>query len=311
MGKRKNVVIEGKDLKPLLDVQVIDDNSTVIELYERDNNKSDKDEQNFIKVITSQCSPIKTVIETLNGLLPSANFCFTKKQITLKAINVNSSLVVNMELDAENFEEYDCQVDRHCIGIKLANFHKIINSIGSNNVLSLIVDKNDPNRLGIRVAVDEKDTIHNWRMNLLDTKPDEIEIIDINDYPVAISISSNYFQKICRDAGRHTTNFEISRGSNKQLILIFNSDNMQQETTVGTSKDNLTFLKNDQADEIIQGKYSLKDLITFSKCTSISDRAIIYMSNDLPLMIQYSVGNLGKIQLFMRQIVSNKNTSIN
>ena len=305
MGKRKKVVYDEDDLKELQKKKTpITDDSTVIELYESKNNKSLKDEQNFIKVITSQCSPIKTVVETLNGLLPSANFCFTKSQIILKAININNSLVVNMELEAENFEEYDCQVEKHCIGIKLANFHKIINSIGSNNVLSLIVDKNDPNRLGIRVAVNEKDTIHNWRMNLLDTKPDEIGIIDINNYPVVISISSNYFQKICRDAGRHTTDFEISRGSNEQLILIFNSDNMQQETTVGTSKENLTFLKNELPDEIIQGRYSLKDLITFSKCTSISDRAIIYMSNTLPLMIQYSVGNLGKIQLFMKQVVA-------
>jgi len=307
MGKRKNVVYEKEDLKKLLqdsETVVIDNDTTVIEKYDSTTNKTVKDDQTFIKVITSQCSPIKTVVETLNGLLPSANFCFTKKQIILRAINVSNTLVVNMELDAENFEEYNCHADNHRIGIKLANFHKIINSIGSNNVLSLIVDKNDADRLDIRVAIDEKNTIHNWRMNLLDTKPNEIGIIDINEYPVVISIQSNYFQKICRDAGRHTVNFEISRGLNKNLILTFNSDNLQQETTIGTRDDdlNLKFLKNEQENDIIQGIYSLKDLITFSKCTSISDRAIIYMSNNLPLMIQYSVGNLGKIQLFMSQV---------
>jgi len=308
MGKRKNIVYDKAELDKLQEDSVAV-SDTVIEIYDSASNKSIKDDQNLIKVSTCQCSPIKTVVETLNGLLPSANFCFTKKKLTVKAVNVNKTLIVNMELDAENFEDYNCQAEEYSIGIKLANFHKIINSIGSTNELSLIVDKNDPNRLDIRVVIEEKNTIHNWRMNLLDTKPNEIKIIDINDYPVVVSIPSNYFQKICRDAGRHTTNFEISRGLNRQLILTFDSDNLSQETTIGTSEDNLnlSFLKNENKDEIIQGNYSLKDLITFSKCTSISEHAIIYMSNTLPLMIQYSVGNLGKIQLFMKQIEKIKN----
>jgi hypothetical protein len=77
---------------------------------------------------------------------------------------------------------------------------------------------------------------------------------------------------------------------------------MKHETIIGQTDDNLIFLKNENIDDIIQGIYSLKDLTTFAKCTSISDRAIIYMSNTLPLMLQYSVGNLGKIQLFMSQV---------
>lgn len=311
MGKRKQVVFNKDDIKSLQKNEAeIDENATVIELYESTSsplNVQKDDEQNIIEIRTSQCAPLKTVIETLYGLIPNANFCFTKEKIVLRSMNIHNTLFINMELEADNFEKYICQVDKFSIGVKLSNFYKIINSIGSNNVLTIFINKNDPNNLGINAVVDDKNTNHTWSMNLLDTKSIVTQTPDINKYPVAISVSSNYFQKICRDAGRYTTEFEISRDFHNRIILTFRSDNMSQETTIGTGKDNLIFLKNEQKEEIIQGKYHLKDLNTFSKCTSISDRAFIYMSNEYPLMIQYSVGNLGKIQLFMSQIITNKN----
>ena len=49
--------------------------------------------------------------------------------------------------------------------------------------------------------------------------------------------------------------------------------------------------------EIYQGIFNLKYLVMFTKCTNLSNVIELYLKNDYPLIIQYSVGSLGLIKL--------------
>lgn len=301
MGKKKQVVFDNKDIEVVKEDTNNGDIS--IELYKREDNDDKIDNSNLIFLETKQCTPIKTLIETLNGILLNAHFSFTKHKIMLKANNSSETLIVNMELDTENFEDYFCQTEKYDISFKLNHFNRITNSISTNNTLSLFVDKDDVNHLKVKVEVIDKNLTHLYKLNLLDTKIcNDINIIDVELYPVVISITSSYLQKICRDAGRYTSNFEIIRSTDERLIFKTDVDNISQETNMGPNNDTLVFIKNKNPNDIIQGKYSLKDIISFSKCSSNSNKAFLYMSNEYPLMIEYFVGNLGKIQLFIARI---------
>ena len=54
---------------------------------------------------------------------------------------------------------------------------------------------------------------------------------------------------------------------------------------------------NDNEHEIYQGVFNLKYLVMFTKCTNLSSVVELYLKNDYPLIIQYSVGSLGLIKL--------------
>ena len=49
--------------------------------------------------------------------------------------------------------------------------------------------------------------------------------------------------------------------------------------------------------EIIQGYYLLRHLALFSKCANLCQNIKIFLANENPLVIEYSVGNLGNLLL--------------
>ena len=88
---------------------------------------------------------------------------------------------------------------------------------------------------------------------------------------------------------------------NKQLILSCKGFFCSQETIIGENIDGLSIIKCDDENAIIQGKYLSKHLVSFSKCVNLSNFCNIYLKNDFPLMIEYTIGNLGKIKIVIAQ----------
>ena len=93
-------------------------------------------------------------------------------------------------------------------------------------------------------------------------------------------------------------NIEIQSLGN-QLIFRCNGDFASQETIIGeTGSGGMTFLKNDSPDDIVQGIFALKHLVLFSKCTNLCSNIELYLKNDYPLIIKYSVASLENKTLF-------------
>ena len=59
----------------------------------------------------------------------------------------------------------------------------------------------------------------------------------------------------------------------------------------------MSYVKNTNPEEIIQGLFALKHLVLFSKCTNLCPSIEMYLKNDYPLIIKYLVASLGEIKL--------------
>ena len=82
-----------------------------------------------------------------------------------------------------------------------------------------------------------------------------------------------------------------------QLIFSCNGEFASQETSIGETHTGMSFLKNQNPDGIVQGVFALKHLVLFSKCTNLCNSIEIYLKNDYPLIINYSVASLGAVKL--------------
>jgi proliferating cell nuclear antigen len=49
--------------------------------------------------------------------------------------------------------------------------------------------------------------------------------------------------------------------------------------------------------DIVQGVFSLKYLVLFTKCTNLSSSVEIYLKNDYPLIVKFMVASLGELKL--------------
>ena len=89
---------------------------------------------------------------------------------------------------------------------------------------------------------------------------------------------------------------EIKSVSNS-LMLTCNGDFANQITTLGETQDGLQFKNTANENYPIQGVFSLKYLILFTKCTNLCNQIQLYIKNDYPLIIKYSIASLGMIKL--------------
>jgi proliferating cell nuclear antigen len=81
-----------------------------------------------------------------------------------------------------------------------------------------------------------------------------------------------------------------------QLILSCKGDFCSQETIIADN-ENGNAISAKKCDEIVQGIFNLKYLVLFTKCTNLCNTVEVYLKNDYPLLIKYTVASLGEIKL--------------
>tara|TARA_B110000261_G_C12817594_1_gene250940 strand:- start:99 stop:518 length:420 start_codon:yes stop_codon:yes gene_type:complete len=131
-------------------------------------------------------------------------------------------------------------------------------------------------------------------MNLLDLENNNIEIPSAT-FSSVITLPSCDFQKVCRDINGIADYLEI-KNINNQLILSCSGDFCSHEITISDSEQ-ITVEHTVDEKEIFQGVFNLKYLVLFTKCTNLSNTVELYLKNDYPLIIRYTVGSLGEIKL--------------
>ena len=152
------------------------------------------------------------------------------------------------------------------------------------------------NTLGIRIEnPDSENLITNYKLNLLDLNEDTIKIPPTT-FESVITMPSTDFQKICRDMFALADILEI-KSIDQQLIFSCKGDFASQETILGETNNGLKFVQNDKPSDIIQGMFSLKNLVLFTKCTNLCNTIKMYIKNDYPLIIEYSVASVANIKL--------------
>ena len=191
----------------------------------------------------------------------------------------------------------------------MMNYHKLIKTMSNSDNLTLFMEKDDPNHMGIKIENGEKNTITIYKLNLMDLSEESISIPPAT-FASVITMPSGDFQKICRDMHNLADLIEI-KSVGSQLIFNCHGDFASQETVIGESSNNgMSFVKRQEKEEIVQGVFALKHLCLFTKCTNLCNTIEMYLKNDYPLIICYSVANLGQIKLCLAPQCQNENTSV-
>ena len=173
---------------------------------------------------------------------------------------------------------------------------KLIKTLSNNDSLTLFLPASNPNKLGIRAENAEKGTMNTWMMKLFDTNVENIEFPNIS-FTSIIHMPSVDFQKICRDFNVVAEKLEITC-SNSDLIFRCVGDFVDGESVIlSTNKGDIAVERN--TNEIVQGMFELKYLVTFTKCTNLCASTQIHLKNDYPLVLRYMVANLGEVRLVL------------
>lgn len=256
----------------------------------------------IFEIKTIQSSAIKCMIEALKELLTDTVLEITDSGIKIVTMDNAHVILVHLKLHAEKFEYYECKKPIS-IGINMLNFYKIIKTINNNDVLSLFVYEDDLNHLGVKLENVEKNTRTTYKINLLDLNNQKYEIPEVT-FNSVVTLPANDFQKITRDMNNLAEFVEI-KNVNNEIILTCNGDFCTQETVLSDKENDSIQITSENKDDIIQGNFSLKYLVLFTKCTNLSNTVELYLKNDYPLIIKYTVASLGNIKLCLSPQVEN------
>ena len=254
------------------------------------------DNKYLLEIQTGQATTFKQVIDALKEILIDVNFEFDETGMKVVAIDNNLAVLVYLKLEAQNFEKYFCEKKVY-VGVNMLKLHMLIKTISNNDLLTLFIEKDDPNRLGIMIENTAKRVRTVYKLNMLDIDVVPIKVPDTN-FDCVVTMPSADFQKIVRDMHHLDDYIEVQNVEN-QLIFRCNGNFCAQETVLTIENgSNLSILKNSEKEhEIIQGVYSLKYLVMFTKCTNLCNMVEIYLNNNFPIILSYSVASLGTIKL--------------
>jgi proliferating cell nuclear antigen len=248
----------------------------------------------LLEIKTVQSPPFRCLIEALKEILTDANIEFDETGMKIIAMDASHTVLVHLKLESKNFETFYCP-EKLTLGISMLNFFKLIKTLGNNDTLSLSVEKDDPNKLGIKIENGEKNSVTRYKLNLMDLPEDPISVPPAT-FESVITMPSVDFQKLCRDMHNISDYLEI-RSVGNQLIFNCKGDIGTAEHVIGENNSGMAFIKNNNPEEIVQGVFALKHLVMFTKCTNLSNQVEVYLKNDYPLIISYGVASLGNIKL--------------
>lgn len=249
---------------------------------------------NLIEIKTVQASAFRILVEALKEILTDANFEIDETGIKMIAMDSSHTVLVHLKLTSDKFESYKC-VEKRIIGINMINLFRIIKTMNNNDTLVLFLEKSNDSVLGIKIENSEKNTTSTFRLNLMDLNEDTITIPPAT-FESVITMPSADFQKIIRDMHNYADFIDI-KSVEDHLIFSCKGDFCSQETIMGETSTGMNFIENQKPDQIIQGIFALKHLVLFGKCTNLCNSIQMFLKNDYPLIIKYTVASLGEIKL--------------
>mgnify|MGYP001433663330 FL=1 len=271
-----------------------------------------------LEMKTVQISPMRTLMTALKDILLETNIVFSQEltdkngKVTpagIRIINMDKShtILAHLFLDALKFEHFYCKYPKIIIGVNMFHLFKLINSIDNDDTLTIYIEEDDycdgiVEYLGLKFENGDIKQSKIQKLKLIEPDEEELDMPSVK-FSSVINLPSCDFQKMIRDLSNISERLEIKSIGNE---LIFSCNGPFASCKIRRCEsDGITeFIKKNEDSTVIQGEFSLKNLGYFIKCTNLCNNIEMYLENDLPLVVKYSVASLGEIKLCLAPLPS-------
>jgi len=270
-----------------------------------------RNENYNLEIKTMQMSVIKILIESLKEVINDATFMFDQDGVHMKAFDAYESMFVEMNLRAGGFESFYLRDQQRTISIGIMRLFKMIGrSITSNEIITLYLDDTNKGVLGVDMENFARKSKDSFKVKLIELNTVDVEMKKKHDYRTIFSLPASYFHKLCRDMN-YVSKTVIISCVNEQLMFSCVSKLGTRDSPIEPSNDYLKFIKNECPEDIKQNEYCLSDLISFTKFTNLStnSRVKVHIKNDAPLLLEYAIGDLGTIKIYIGHVAKEGDAS--
>ena len=114
-------------------------------------------------------------------------------------------------------------------------------------------------------------------------------------FDIMVNMETGDFYKLCREMYQFSDFIEITC-TNKDITFKCQGDSSSYTKRFINSEKGIRIVcLNGKKEVLVQAIYELRYLVTFGKCSNLCDEMQLYLNNDSPLFIHYTVGTMGKM----------------
>ncbi|KAG8337458.1 proliferating cell nuclear antigen [Homalodisca vitripennis] len=244
-----------------------------------------------------QSSILKKVLEAIKELLNEATFDCSDSGIQLQAMDNSHVSLVSLNLRSDGFDKYRC--DRNLsMGINLASMSKIMKCAGNDDVLTMKAQDN-ADTVMFMFESQNQEKVSDYEMKLMNLDQEHLGIPE-TDYSCLIKLPSAEFARICKDLSQFGESVVISctkegvkfstagdiGAANVKLAQTSNVDKEEEAVTI-------------EMQEPVTLTFACRYLNSFTKATPLSNQVTLSMSADVPLVVEYKIGDIGHIRYYL------------
>ncbi|XP_057300187.1 proliferating cell nuclear antigen-like [Hydractinia symbiolongicarpus] len=243
-------------------------------------------------------TPLKKLIESMKDLFTDVNFDCTAAGISCQAMDSSHVCLCSVLLKADSFDPYRC--DRNLtLGMNCVTLSKILKCAGNDESITVRAEDN-ADTVSFVYEKPNQERVSKFEMKVMDIDSEHLGIPD-QEYDAIIRLPSHEFSRICRDLSQFGDTVTIA--ATKDGIRFScsgetgnGSITLRQSSSVDSKEDEEVSI---ELNEAVTQTYAMRFLILFSKAQSLSKSVALSICQDVPLVVEYKIGDCGHIRYFL------------
>jgi len=248
----------------------------------------------------------KKVLEAVKDLLNEAIFDCSDTGITLQAMDSSHVSLVSLSLKSDGFDTFRC--DRNLsLGMNLGSMSKIVKCAGNDDIITVKAGDN-ADTVTFVFESPNQEKVSDYEMKLVDLDTEHLGIPD-TEYSAVVKMPAGEFQRICRDLSQIGDSVIISctkEGVKFSASGDLGTGNVKLAQTSSTDKEEEAVVV--EMNQAVCLTFALRYLNFFSKATALSPQVTLSMSQDVPLVVEYKIADMGFLRFYLAPKIEDQET---
>ncbi|KAF4521887.1 hypothetical protein B566_EDAN008388 [Ephemera danica] len=245
----------------------------------------------------TQSSIFKRVIDAIKDLITEATFDCNDSGMQMQAMDNSHVSLVSLNLRSDGFDKYRC--DRTLtLGINLASTTKILKCAGNDDILTIKAQDN-ADTVTFMFESQNQEKVSDYEMKLMNLDQEHLGIPE-TDYACKVRMPSAEFARVCRDLSQFGESVLIcctKEGVKFSSSGTVGSANVKLAQTANVDKEEEAVTIDMQ--EPVSLTFACRYLNHFTKATPLSSVVQLSLSADVPLVVEYAIGEMGHIRYYL------------